>query len=734
MLLTLGTRLRFALLFTIAPLVLLVSGTEPIRSQPPQESAIGTPTAFDGDLWGGSPRRNNVRQGRHLPRDWEIGKFDRQTKLWLPEGARNVRWTVPIGTQTYSSPIVTRGRVFLGSNNGAGLLPRFPAKVDLGTMLCFRESTGEFLWQYSSTKMESGRVNDWPLQGIPSTPCVEGDRLWFVDNRGRVVCLDTDGFADGEDDGPVTGVWTPLLRSRLDLADELDQWQIPEVLRDFIGDLDANLSTARLVRNNDTQSWEITRRIRGGWVSICHLALRDEHVDVYPSTANVDFDSAPLRRIDRFPFRGLKEGRISPTLGQLLIRRNIRVSGRTPLVPTDDPHTWTVQSLHADKPRTCRLRISAAEVEITAAVADPAHEADVVWRYDMLNNLNVFQHNLATCSPAVWGDLVFACTSNGVDESHMELPSPQAPSFIALDKRTGELLWQDNSPGNNVMHGQWASPAVGVIDGVPQVIFAGGDGWVYSFRADRWNRETGRPELLWKFDANLKDAKWVLGGRGSRNNIIAFPVIHKDRVYIAMGQDPEHGEGAGRLWCLDATQRGDISLQIVKPVAAGEPPIDRAAILGGLKPEQFAKNPNSGVIWKYDKVGEAFHEEFHRTIASPAIAENILVIPDMSGIIHCLDATTGEVHWICDALAACWGSPLIADGHVYVGTEDGEVLIFPLTSDPTKAIDVGPGENFGDPRRAMSLESSVYSTPTTANNTLFISSRMRLHALKTSPP
>ncbi len=52
---------------------------------------------------------------------------------------------------------------------------------------------------------------------------------------------------------------------------------------------------------------------------------------------------------------------------------------------------------------------------------------------------------------------------------------------------------------------------------------------------------------------------WILGGSGTRNNIIATPVIYDGLVYVAVGQDPEHGEGIGHLWCIDPTKRGDVS-------------------------------------------------------------------------------------------------------------------------------------------------------------------------------
>ena len=135
-------------------------------------------------------------------------------------------------------------------------------------------------------------------------------------------------------------------------------------------------------------------------------------------------------------------------------------------------------------------------------------------------------------------------TSNGVDESHIALPRYDAPSFICVQKSTGKVLWTDNSPGRNVLHGQWSSPAYGVLGGVPQVIFGGGDGWLYGFAAEG---ENGQSKLLWKFDCNPKDSKYLLGGRATRNHIIATPVIYDGLVYVGVGEDPEHGEGERAL-------------------------------------------------------------------------------------------------------------------------------------------------------------------------------------------
>ena len=427
-------------------------------------------------------------------------------------------------------------------------------------------------------KLKTGRVHDWPLQGICCAPLIEGKKLWFVTSRGEVRCLDTEGFRDGENDGPVI----------------------------------------------------------------------------------------------------------------------------------DEEHTQKV-------------------------------EADVIWVFDMMRELGVSQHNMCSCSVVTYGDILLVNTSNGLDESHINLPAPDAPSFIALDKNTGKLLWSDKSPGSNILHGQWSSPSVGELSGQAQAIFGGGDGWVYSF--DPAGDGNGGPKLLWKFDANPKDSVWVLGGSGTRNNIIATPVLHNDLVYVAVGQDPEHGEGQGHLWCIDPTKRGDVSPELAFNSSDPEKTIPAKRILA-VDPDEgdFARaNPNSAVVWHYstqdlDGDGEIddYLETMHRSCGTVAIKDNILYIADFSGIFHCLDATTGKVHWTYDMYSAAWGSPLIVDGKVYIGDEDGDVAIFKHSADPNVAMN----QDGGDPVPALgevNMGNSVYSTPIVADNVLYISNRTHLFAIESMP-
>ena len=165
----------------------------------------------DWPQWGGTREKNNAPNVKNLPLEWNIGKFDRRSGEWDSSKAVNINWYALLGSQTYGNPVVADGQIYVGTNNGAGHLKRYPPKIDLGCLLAFNVKAGDFLWQHSSEKLDSGRVHDWPLQGICCSPLVEGERLWFVTSRGEVRCVDTKGFHDDEDDGPVKDEDAPII-------------------------------------------------------------------------------------------------------------------------------------------------------------------------------------------------------------------------------------------------------------------------------------------------------------------------------------------------------------------------------------------------------------------------------------------------------------------------------------------------------------------------------------------
>ena len=54
-----------------------------------------------------------------------------------------------------------------------------------------------------------------------------------------------------------------------------------------------------------------------------------------------------------------------------------------------------------------------------------ANDADVIWKFDMMEEVGAFPHNLSNSSPVSFQNLIFVSTSNGQDESHVNVPSPK---------------------------------------------------------------------------------------------------------------------------------------------------------------------------------------------------------------------------------------------------------------------------------------------------------------------
>lgn len=447
------------------------------------------PGTGDWPMWGGTPDRNMVSNMKNPPITWDVA------------AKKNIKWVSAVGSQAYGNPVVAGGMVFIGTNN-EGL--RDPKQAgDRGVLMAFRESDGEFMWQHTSEKLAAGRVNDWPYQGVASSPLVEGDRLYYVSNRAKLTCIDIKGFSNGND-GP----------------------------------------------------------------------FKDEK------------------------FTGPKD-------------------------------------------------------------------ADIIWELDMMEEVGSHPHNLANSSPVSFGDLIYVSTSNGQDESHVNIPSPRAPSIIAVDKKTGKVKWEDNSVEERILHGQWSSPAVAKIGDVTQVVSGQGDGWIRGYEATSGKK-------LWEFDLNPKDSVWPK----TRNEVISTPIIIDNIVYIANGQDPEHGEGVGHLYAIDPTKRGDIT--------------------------------KTGLIWHYDKI--------RRSISTGAYKDGILYYADFSGFLHAVDAKTGKPYWTHDMLAAVWASPVVIGDKVYLGDEDGDVAILQHGKEKKLIGEINMG-------------SSVYCSVVAAHDTLFIANRNQLFAI-----
>jgi outer membrane protein assembly factor BamB len=205
-------------------------------------------------------------------------------------------------------------------------------------------------------------------------------------------------------------------------------------------------------------------------------------------------------------------------------------------------------------------------------------DADIRWRYDMIDELGVFPHNGTRSQPVIVGDFLYVPTCNGVDWTHSNIPSPRAPSLIVLNKHAGQFVAEDDAKiGPRILHGQWSSPSWGRVGKRDLIFFGGGDGTCYAFDARPTNNEEGAIlQTIWHADCNPGEYYYKVKEElnfpaleiaqvqtrltpvrypdpNGPSEIIGTPVFWRNRVFVATGQDPEHGEGVGNLVCLDAT-------------------------------------------------------------------------------------------------------------------------------------------------------------------------------------
>jgi outer membrane protein assembly factor BamB len=500
-------------------------------------------TARDPKTWplfGGSLSRNLVNTvDKDIPQDFDVAKGK----------AGNIKWSVNLGSKAYGGPIISGGKIFIGTNNGQ---PRdAKLKGDKGVMMCFEEATGKFLWQHVYDKLAAGRVNDWPEEGICSSPVVEGDLMYYVNNRSEVICSKTD----------------------------------------------------------DT----------------------------------------------------------------------------------------------------------------------------LVWKLDMIKKFNNFPHNLSTCSPLVVGDTLFVITSNGVDEGHINIPQPTAPSFLALDKTNGNVKWSSNLPtanllkpgaaaaigklkdsGQILMHGQWANPVYAEPNGKPVIIFPGGDGWIRGF-------DPADGKLQWAFDCNPKSSFYVLGPRATRNDFVSTPVVWDNKLYIGVGQDPEHLKGVGHLWCIDLIQAQEKG---AKNANHDVSPWPDPAVSPAFDPKD-PRNKDAAFIWHFGgdnptKKPRPYH--FGRTMSTCCIHDGLLYEAEFDGWLHCLDAKTGELKWQHRMDADTWSSPYYVDGKIHIGNENGQLLIFKAGAKK---------ELLNTIEMATDSATMVRATPVVVNGVLYVMTEnpCKLHAI-----
>ena len=255
-----------------------------------------------------------------------------------------------------------------------------------------------------------------------------------------------------------------------------------------------------------------------------------------------------------------------------------------------------------------------------------------LWTLDMIGQLGIFKRDVNDAgslapSPIVEGDLVFCVTGNGgdFDDSQAKgwsVPRPDAPSFIAVNKLTGKVVWTSNAPGRNVSYGQWSTPAIASVGCRDEVLFPGGDGLLYAF-----DPPTGK--LLWQVDCRQPH----LPG-GMDDFIVAPPLVDGSTAYVSLNRDFE--QGAGRPHALVA--------------------IDLA---------------RHAVRWSL------VDRDFDGTFGPMAIADGVLYAVATSGKLLAVDAANGKILWSrqVEDEGQIRGGLYLSDGKIYVAGDSGVIVL-----------------------------------------------------------
>lgn len=229
--------------------------------------------------------------------------------------------------------------------------------------------------------------------------------------------------------------------------------------------------------------------------------------------------------------------------------------------------------------------------------------------------------------------------------------------IVAFDKKKGHVIWW-GSGGQRVKDTYYSTPVVAVIGGVRLILTGGGDGHLHAFKV-----RTG--ELAWSY--KLED------GGGAVN---CSPVVHGDLVYCGHGEE-NLDNSQGRVVCVDGGKVKD-----------GKPTL----------------------VWQRDGIKVKF--------AAPVLHDGVLMVCDDAGKIYGLDAAKGDRLWRFSYGRNTKGSPVLADGKIYVSDVDSEfhILKYNGKKAPTRLAQVkfvastpAPVELHGSPAVA---DGKVYFTTT----------------------
>ena len=228
-------------------------------------------------------------------------------------------------------------------------------------------------------------------------------------------------------------------------------------------------------------------------------------------------------------------------------------------------------------------------------------------------------HGGRTMSPVVDGNLVIISGAM----SNWGAMAGRAHRFIALDKRTGDVIYVAN-PGPRPFDTAYAPPLITTIDGMRMLISGLGNGGVHAIQP-----QTG--ETLWSFTA-------------ARRAINTGVLVHGNNVIVSHGDENLSGNQMGLIAAIDGTQRGDIT-----------------ETSWAVRGTQFG-------------------------YSSPLLDGERIYQIDNSSRLRTFNVESGEALWTQRLGIAQKAPPVLADGKIYVGTDGGAFFIIRPLADHAEIL------------------------------------------------
>jgi len=252
--------------------------------------------------------------------------------------------------------------------------------------------------------------------------------------------------------------------------------------------------------------------------------------------------------------------------------------------------------------------------------------------------------------------------------------------FVALDGKTGEVVWW-STPNPTTLNGTYYSiPVIAVINGQRLLITGGADGGLHALKV-----RTGEPVWSYVF---------------SKGVINSAPIVDGNLVYCTHGDENPEGAPLGRVICVDGSV---VDPQTKKPK---------------LVWDSFQRK------YKANR-GQILSNRFG--LASGALAEGRLYLPDDSGELFCFRTKDGEMLWKYRYATEVRGAPLIADGKLYIFDVKAKIVIFPLKGDMAPDPDEVFTHRF--PGTAGGLLNETNGTPIAVNGHVYFTTRTDLYCI-----